>query len=146
MRFDIILPDSKPKGFISDAIAEYRKRLSRFCDLRLFYRSANGRQAGRTGHGSGSCVNVLVASGAEGANDFTSEEFAGWIQARLNRSAGGFAFWIPGEGENPKDFGAAWDEVIRLTYIETEWDLAALILTEQIYRAFMINSGSAYHK
>jgi len=134
---DVFLP-AAPKGFIAEGIAEYRKRLSGFCELRLFYGDGPSRSPARVG---GSRVNMLV--GGPDAADFTSEGFAAWLRAQMNRSASRFSFWAPRSGENPR---IAWDGAIRLTYIETDWDLTALILAEQIYRAFMILNGSPYHK
>jgi len=143
MNVGIFLPKARPRPFILDGIAEYRKRLSKICDLRVSYGDGHKNEPPRGAVRS--VLNVLISGGA-GSRDMTSEEFAAWIQAALNRSVSGFAFWIPESGEKPDKPAAAWDEAIRLTYIETDWDLTALILAEQVYRAFMILGGSAYHK
>ena len=150
MNVDISLPDGKAKAFVLDGIAEYQKRLLRFCDLRLLYRNGPGRFHGQTERGSGPRVNVLAVSGAArglaDAADLSSEGFAAWMQSLMNRSAGGFVFHIAKSGECLADLCPVWDAAIRIAYVETDWDLTALILAEQIYRAFMIMNGRTYHK
>ncbi len=86
-------------------------------------------------------VALLDERGAE----LGSEEFAGWIQKRMNASARRLCFVIGGPyGFSEAVYGRA-DGKISLSRMTFSHQMVRLIFCEQLYRAFTILRGEPYH-
>ncbi|PLX68054.1 MAG: 50S rRNA methyltransferase [Denitrovibrio sp.] len=87
---------------------------------------------------------LLVGMDPEG-KQFTSEEFARWIEKRVE-TYGDITFYI-GEAEGlPKDVRAEAKEFISLSGMVMAHRISLVVLAEQIYRALTIINGHPYHK
>jgi len=76
---------------------------------------------------------------------FTSEEFAEWLQKRID-TYGDITFYI-GEAEGlPKDIKSEAKEFISLSGMTMAHRISLVVLAEQIYRALTILNGHPYHK
>jgi 23S rRNA (pseudouridine1915-N3)-methyltransferase len=76
---------------------------------------------------------------------FTSEEFAKWLEKKVD-TFGDITFYI-GEAEGlPKDVKAEAQEFISLSGMVMAHRIALVVLAEQIYRALTIINGHPYHK
>lgn len=76
---------------------------------------------------------------------FTSEEFAEWLQKKIE-TFGEITFYI-GEAEGlPQDVRRDAGELISLSGMTMAHRISLVVLAEQIYRALTIINGHPYHK
>ena len=137
--------------FWQDASSEYQKRLSKFCKLNVIELQEQNKYEDidkiKQIEGedictklSGKCYLLDI-----GGKQFSSEELASEIQvSSLDNST--LTFVIGGSyGVSEKVRGTVKNKISfgKATYPH---NLARIILLEQIYRSFMINSGAKYHK
>jgi len=145
--------------FYTDAAAEYAKRLSRFCKLRIVelpeerlpdnpspaqIEAALAREAGAI-RGKLPPSSSVVALCVEGRLR-SSEELAHLIATWANRGEKQLVFLIGGSyGLHPSIKAEAWAQ-LSMSPMTFPHHLARVMLLEQIYRAYQINAGSKYHK
>ena len=146
--------------FYLDAVAEYVKRLSRFCKLEIIElpeekieeKNASDAVVKKALDKEGKAILSSVRKGAaivamciEG-KQISSDELAQFLADRANSGAGDVAFVIGsshGLSDEVKKAAALKFSMGRITMPH---QLARLVLTEQIYRACTINAGMKYHK
>ena len=146
--------------FYLDAVAEYVKRLSRFCKLEIIElpeekieeKNASDAVVKKALDKEGKAILSNVRKGAaivamciEG-RQISSDELAQFLADRANSGAGDVAFVIGsshGLSDEVKKAAALKFSMGRITMPH---QLARLVLTEQIYRACTINAGMKYHK
>ena len=146
--------------FYLDAVAEYVKRLSRFCKLEIIElpeekieeKNASDAVVKKALDKEGKAILSSVRKGAaivamciEG-KQISSDELAQFLADRANSGAGDVAFVIGsshGLSDEVKKAAALKFSMGRITMPH---QLARLVLTEQIYRACTINVGMKYHK
>ncbi len=157
---DLICVGKLNAAYFAAGVAEYRKRLTAFCNFRILElpeaaiasKNAGEAQVARALQKEGEAILAARRRGAwmaalcvEG-KPISSEELAGLIAARAGSGAGDIAFVIgSSHGLSPQVKQAA-DAKISLGRITLPHQLARLVLTEQIYRACTINAGMKYHK
>ena len=118
-KVNIVCVGKIKESFYREAVAEYAKRLSRF-------------------------VSFSVREIAEGKK-LSSEALASELKKQYDRGAEvtfiiGSSCGLCDEVKNAADFRLSFSD---MTFPH---QLMRVILCEQIYRAYMINSGSEYHK
>ena len=146
--------------FYLDAVAEYVKRLNRFCKLEIIElpeekieeKNASDAVVKKALEKEGKAILSNVRKGAaivamciEG-RQISSDELAQFLADRANSGAGDVAFVIGsshGLSDEVKKAAALRFSMGRITMPH---QLARLVLTEQIYRACTINAGMKYHK
>ena len=148
----------KEKSYLA-ACAEYQKRLGAYCKLELTELSEERlpqnpsraqidaalekeAQAVKSKLPKGAAVVALCVEGKQ----LSSEELAGWIEKQGVGGCGDLAFVIgSSHGLAPavKQAAALRFSMGRITLPH---QLARLVLTEQLYRAFSINNHGKYHK
>ena len=135
------------ESYLRDGIAEYSKRLSRFCDFEVKECEESPRQDVESEgkallSAMDGAYNILTDRGGE---DVSSERLAVIVNDaflksdRVNfiiGSSRGVSVKVRDKADKVISFGSA-------TYPHM---LFRLILSEQIYRAFTINAGLPYHK
>ena len=132
------------ESFYREAVAEYVKRLSRFAKVEI-KELAEGRNLEEEGEEilrqiKGYCI-VLAVEG----KGYSSEELAQKLK-EVGDSGKELTFVIgSSEGLCDKVKQAA-DVKMSFSKMTFPHQLMRVILTEQVYRAYMINSGSTYHK
>jgi 23S rRNA (pseudouridine1915-N3)-methyltransferase len=126
---------------VQELTEEYAKRLSRFVTIEA--KSVASEEA---------VLNVLdgrnrpfvVLLDSRG-KQFTSEEFAGFIETHQSRSTQTLLFVVgPADGFSEKMLKSA-DQLLSLGRMTLPHELARVVLLEQIYRAFTILKGHPYH-
>lgn len=127
-----------------DAVEEYLKRLTRFAKVEI-----KELPEGRSVEEEGKCIlrtvkGYTVALCIEGGK-MTSEGLAGKIKKLVDRGAE-MSFIIGSSCGLSEDVKAAADCKLSFSDMTFPHQLMRVILLEQIYRAFMINAGSEYHK
>lgn len=147
----IVCVGNLKEEFWKKACEEYKKRLSRFCNLKIVELDEQNKfdsteriiaEEGKEilSQLSGS-VNLLDIKGKE----LTSEEFALKLQSDSLTSSE-LTFVIGGSYGVSSDVKDKIKSKISFGKITLPHNLARVVLLEQIYRAFMINTGSKYHK
>jgi len=159
MKIKIIVTGKLKEKYLKDGIAEYTKRLSRFCDLTITElpdekipdNASAAQEKGilqKEGERILKCVSpqdFVVPLCVEG-KQLSSEELAGTIEKVTTSGTNSIAFIIGGS------LGLS-DEVKRAGHLKLSFSkmtfphqLMRLCLIEQIYRAFKINANETYHK
>ena len=81
-----------------------------------------------------------------GGKAFTSEQFAEWLNRRVESTAKQLVFVAGGAEGFPDETKALADSNISLSPMTYAHELARVMLTEQIYRAFSILRNHPYSK
>ena len=132
------------ESFYRDAVAEYAKRLSRFVKLEIKELAEGANPEAEAGDILRACKGYTVALAVEGEK-LSSEKLAKKIQ-KLSDEGKDITFIIGSpcglsdEVKNKADYKLSFSD---MTFPH---QLMRVILAEQVYRAFMINAGSTYHK
>jgi 23S rRNA (pseudouridine1915-N3)-methyltransferase len=90
-----------------------------------------------------SATNVLLD--AEG-KQFRSDEFAHWLANLRDRGTREIAFFCGGAEGFPEALRRRTNQKLALSTLTMPHELARVVLTEQVYRAFAILSGQPYPK
>ncbi len=149
-RVTLIAVGNLKEKFWREAAGEYSKRLSRFCKLSIIeVAEGGGRDAAKNLGAEGlSIARQLPAKAVvlspEG-DKLSSEGFARLVG---NAAADGspLCFVIGGSDGLSDSVKAAAARVVSFSDMTFPHMLMRVILLEQLYRAYMINSNSLYHK
>lgn len=144
--------------FIKDALCEYEKRLSRFCR----FKSVEINDRPIPDNASSAEENaVLAKEGADILSKISSSDYviSMCIEGKKLSSpllakkisdafmlSSSITFVIGGSLGLPEAVKARSDFRLSMSDMTFPHNLARLMLTEQIYRAFKINSNESYHK
>ena len=137
--------------FWKEACAEYSKRLSRFCKLNIIeleeqnnlstpQKTLEKEGENIIAHLSGKSI-LMAIEGKQVSSEELAKKMIDW----QNQSSTVTIIIGSSHGVSEKVKASASEKISfgRVTYPH---NLMRVILLEQIYRAFMINSGSSYHK
>lgn len=159
MKITLICVGKLKEKFYKEAVAEYAKRLSRYCKLEILEVADEtapegvslaqeerilAKEAGRILERlkGDAFVCALEIQGKK----MTSRGFADWMEARSLRGNSRLAFVIGGSlGLHPQVRERA-DFALSFSDMTFPHQLMRVILCEQIYRAFRIQAGEPYHK
>ena len=157
---DLICLGKLNAAYCAAGVAEYQKRLSAFCNFRIIElpeelireKNASAAVIEKALDKEGTAILSHVRKGAaivamcvEGKL-VSSEDLAAFVSERALQGAWDIAFVIgSSHGLSPKVKQAAALK-FSMGRITLPHQLARLVLTEQIYRAFSINNGIKYHK
>ena len=132
------------EAYWRDAVAEYLKRLSRFCRAEV-REIAEGRSVEEEADPIlRACRGRVIALAVEGRG-CSSEGFARMLQGAVDAGEG-VTFVIGSScGLSPRVKARA-DMLLSFSAMTLPHQLMRVVLCEQIYRAFMINAGAEYHK
>ena len=159
MKIKIACVGKVKDAFYRDAVAEYAKRLSRFCTLEIcevsdekapetlslaeetqLIAKEGERLIGRIAQGE------FVVCLAIGGKRLNSEQFAELLQTTFDRQASTITFVIGGSlGLSPAVLARA-DYKLSVSDMTLPHGLCRVVLLEQVYRAFKINAHEPYHK
>lgn len=155
IKVNLVVVGKVKEKYFADGIKEYEKRLSRFCEFKIVevaeenYQKADDgrieiikeREAERIlPHLKGQVIALAI----EG-NKLSSEKFAKKIKGITDGGQGVITFVIGGSyGLSDKIKDKA--ELLSFSDMTFPHTLFRLMMVEQLYRAFSIIAGSAYHK
>jgi len=141
----------KEKYFV-DAISEYQKRLSRFCDFKIIEvdESSSITNVSKKSEAEGKsilekCSGVVVALDGKG-KQLSSTEIADYIECKKNQGQSEITFVIGGSNGLSDAVKNRADLVLSFGKITYPHQLFRVLLSEQIYRAFTILENLPYHK
>ncbi len=150
LNINIVCVGKLKEQFWKDAEKEYSKRLTKFCNLKIIeIDDVNQGEMLKDLEIEGKAIlnqikgktYLLAIKGKE----YSSEDFAEELEnLKLNNSQ--ISFVIGGSNGVSNDVVKKIPNKISFGKVTYPHNLARIILLEQIYRAFMINSGSKYHK
>lgn len=134
MNFKIYIPIKKQTKYYKAAIAEYEKRLTRYCKTKLIQTKDSTQIQKKLNEKA-----YLIQIDPKGKN-YTSEEFADKIQSLANSSVSDIDIVIgPLENIIP-------EEIIAVSPLDLNLEIQTTMIYEQIYRAYRILNNEPYHK
>lgn len=151
LTINIVCVGNLKEKFWKDAQEEYKKRLSRFCNLNIVELKEENQlgQVDKILEVEGEAIlravkgkTYLLAIEGE---QCSSEQFAKEIEKTSNQNSQ-LSFVIGSSHGVSKQVKQKLSSQISFGKLTFPHNLARVMLLEQIYRAFMINSGAKYHK
>ena len=159
MKITLITVGKVKEKYLRDAIAEYSKRLGRYCKLDIV-EVADVKTPAHAGEGLDRLIKAkegeriaryirddafVIALAIEG-KQLTSEELAAKIDGLGLHGTSHIQLIIGGSlGLDPSILHRA-DYLLSFSRMTFPHQLMRVILLEQIYRAYKINAGEPYHK
>lgn len=159
MKISIVTVGKLKEKYLKDGIAEYSKRLSRFCDLEIT--EVEDEQAPENSSPAqevqikkkeadrilkkvktGSTLVILDVKGEKP----DSEGFAAKLRSFFVTGSSHITFVIGGSLGLDTDLLKSADYRFSMSSLTFPHQLARLILLEQVFRAFKIMNGETYHK
>ncbi len=132
------------ESFYREAVEEYAKRMSRFAKLEIKELPEGVSLETEAEDILKACKGHVIALAVEGEK-ISSEKLASKIKTLTN--AGKEITFVIGSSCGLSDrVKKAANERISFSDMTFPHQLMRVILAEQVYRAFMINAGSTYHK
>ena len=158
MKITIICVGKIKEKFFCDAVAEYVKRISRFSSVQIIEvkdekipENASEKECALILEKEGGAILAKIPKGAYTAamcieaTELSSIDFSEKLES-LKQKSSSIAFIIGGSlGLSPAVKTAA-DMLISFGKITLPHQLMRVVMLEQIYRAFKISAGEAYHK
>ena len=132
------------ESFYREAVAEYAKRISRFAKVEIKELAEGANPEAEADDILRACRGYVIALAVEG-DKLSSEKLAAKIKT-LTDSGKEITFVIGSSCGLSSRVKQAADYRLSFSDMTFPHQLMRVILAEQVYRAFMINAGSAYHK
>ena len=145
MQIDIICVGKVKEQYLRDAIAEYSKRLSRYCKLNILEeRQIKAKEGERIAKHikPGAYVIALAIDGQQ----VTSEGFARKIDQLGIQGVSHIQFVIGGSIGMDDEILRKANYKLSFSKMTFPHQLMRVILLEQVYRAYKINAHEPYHK
>ena len=156
IKVNLVAVGKVKEKYFADGISEYAKRLSKFCQFNIIevaeenYNKVDQSLINVIKEKEGEKImphlkGYVVAMAIEGKN-LSSERFAEHVKGLISRGTGVITFVIGGSYGLTDRVKERVDMLMSFSEMTFPHTLFRLMLTEQIYRAFSIIGGSAYHK
>ncbi len=156
IKVNIVAVGKVKEKYFADGIAEYSKRLSKYCDFTITeiaeenYTKVDEGLIDTIKEKEGAKIlphlkGYVFAMAIEGKG-VPSNKLAEKIKSLSSSGTGVFTFVIGGSYGLADEVKNKANELLSFSQMTFPHTLFRLMLTEQIYRAFAINNGSAYHK
>lgn len=152
MKVNIVCVGKIKEKYFTDAIAEYKKRLSRFCVFNIIEVDEASKidNLEKKSEAEGKlilekCSGIIVSMDGRG-KQLSSPELAEFIKNNQVSGVSEISFVIGGSNGLSDAVIKASKQVVSFGNITFPHQLFRVVLTEQIYRAFAIIAGLPYHK
>lgn len=159
MNIKIVCVGKLKEKYFKDGIAEYMKRMDRYAKMKIVQvpdekapEKLSPAEMEKVKEIEGERIlskikdKEYVYVTAIKGKERTSEEFAKEIQDLATYGHSDITFVIGGSLGTSDAVNKRADDLISFGKFTMPHQLMRLVLSEQIYRAFMINNGSPYHK
>ena len=159
MRIRIIAIGKIKEDYLKSGISEYLKRIRPYCDIEIIEvndspvrDNPNQSEIERVKNEEGKRVLKLLKTGEFwvnldlGKQEFSSEEFAAFLEKKLEIAGAFLTFVIGGSyglSDELKQRANASISLSKMTFLH---QMTRLVLLEQIYRGFKILNHETYHK
>lgn len=152
MKVNVIAIGKIKEKYISDAIAEYAKRMSRYADFKVI--ELPDAPQGKSPEEQKRIESEELLSKAKGfvialdprGKELTSEDFANLIQTKCTDGISEFSLLIGGSHGHTDELRAKADFVLSFGKPTFPHQLFRVMTCEQVYRAMTIIAGTPYHK
>ncbi|MCK1212983.1 23S rRNA (pseudouridine(1915)-N(3))-methyltransferase RlmH [Streptococcus uberis] len=159
MKIKIICVGKIKEKYLKDGIAEYQKRLSRFTQFEII-ELADEKTPEKASQAENEKImekeanrilskignrDYVIALAIEG-KQYSSEEFSQFVTDITIQGFSDITFIIGGSLGLHSKIKQKAHALVSFGRLTLPHQLMRLVLTEQIYRAFMIQEGSPYHK
>ena len=159
MKISVISVGKIKEKYLRDAVAEYVKRLSRYCRLEMI-EVADEKTPDQAGEAAEEAIrakegerllkyireDMYVITLEISGKMLTSEEFAEKIETLGIQGKSSIAFVIGGSIGLGKEVLKRSDLALSFSKMTFPHQLMRVILLEQVYRAYRIINGEPYHK
>ena len=156
VKINLVVVGRVKEKYFADGIAEYSKRIKRFAEFNIievqeenFSKTDEGtirnileKEKERLKPHLKGHVFALVIEGKK----YSSESFSKQLKTLIDAGQGVITFVIGGSYGLHEEIKKQADGLISFSDMTFPHTLFRLMLTEQIYRAFSLINGSAYHK
>ncbi|MDR0755161.1 MAG: 23S rRNA (pseudouridine(1915)-N(3))-methyltransferase RlmH [Prevotellaceae bacterium] len=155
MKIKLIITGETSFEWLSQAVEMYSKRIKRYANFDIKYiadvkntkNMTTEIQKGREGE---LIMSMLDAKDSvvlldEHGEDFSSVQFAGFINGRIMASTKSLVFVIGGAYGFSQDVYRRADTKLSLSKMTFSHQSVRLVFIEQLYRAFTIINGEPYH-
>ncbi len=132
------------ESFYREAVAEYVKRISRFAKVEIKELAEGLNPEAEKEDILRACKGYVIALAVEGEK-LSSEKLAKKLQTLTNEGKD-ITFVIGSSCGLAETVKTRADYRLSFSDMTFPHQLMRVILAEQVYRAFMINAGSTYHK
>ena len=153
MTIKIISPGKTKMPFINEGIQLYLRRLKHY--LPIEYSELKENKSLPAAEANRKLENDLLFKQIipgdfvvlldERGKNFSSAQFAGWMQQQLNRNPKTITFIIGGAYGFEKELQAKANAIISLSNLTFTHEMARMIFIEQLYRAMTILRNEKYH-
>lgn len=156
IKVNVVAVGKVKEKYFADGINEYSKRLSKYCEFNIveiaeenFLKVDDGKikiiKEKESERILPHLKGYVFAMAIEGKK-FSSENFAKTIKNLTDNGEGVLTFVIGGSYGLSEEVKKKSHTLLSFSDMTFPHTLFRLMLTEQLYRAFSINGGSAYHK
>jgi len=154
MNIRIIAVGKIKETWLKNGIAEYIKRISKFCKIEIIQLpdASETSDLEKDINQEGSKIlsriddrDLVIALDLEG-NHYDSVEFSGKLVKWMEEGGSQIVFIIAGSNGFSKDSILRANHKISLSKLTFPHQIARLILLEQIFRSFKIANNEKYHK
>ena len=156
IKVNVVAVGKVKEKYFADGINEYSKRLSKYCEFNIveiaeenFLKVDEGKikiiKEKESERILPHLKGYVFAMAIEGKK-FSSENFAKTIKNLTDNGEGVLTFVIGGSYGLSEEIKKKSHTLLSFSDMTFPHTLFRLMLTEQLYRAFSINGGSAYHK
>ncbi len=144
IKINVVCVGKIKEEFYREAVAEYTKRLSRFCKLEI-KELAEGKSIKEEAPAILRALKGYVIALCLEGDKFSSPQLAQKLQSLVDDGRE-ITFVIGSSCGLDHSVKAAADLKLSFSDMTFPHQLMRVILVEQVYRGFMISSGSEYHK
>ena len=159
MKISIACVGRLKEKYLTDAVREYTKRLTRYCrpeiletaDERIPDKASEAEETELRDREGQRLLKMIpekawVVTCEIGGKMPDSEGFAGMLQRWMTEGKSHIIFVIGGSTGLSEEVRRRSDYALSFSHMTFPHQLMRVILLEQIYRAFRINAGEPYHK
>jgi 23S rRNA (pseudouridine1915-N3)-methyltransferase len=143
LKFTFLFGGRKQAGFVQEGIEAYVGRIRHFFAAEML----SGKKEGEISKFLKLLPKESYRIGlAEEGENFTSEQFAGFINGLMERGVKEIVFLIGGADGLGPGWRERCDTILSLSPLTFNHRLARLVLVEQVYRALSIIHNTPYHR
>lgn len=152
MKVNIVAVGKIKEKFFTDAISEYAKRLSKFCDFNIIEVDESSNitnielKKEKEGELLLSKAKGYIIALDSGGKLLSSEDLAELLKTNMTNGESEFSFVIGGSNGLSDLVKTKANKIVSFGKITFPHQLFRVVLSEQIYRAFTINNHINYHK
>lgn len=155
MNIKLLVVGKTVKGFVSDGVEEYTKRLKHYINFSIEViqdvKNASSLSSAQLKEKEKELIlkhislDDYVILLDEKGREFSSTEFASFIQQKMNNSIKSLVFVVGGAFGFNERIKQQYNNKISISRMTFSHQMIRLLFTEQLYRAFTILKNEPYH-